>query len=700
MNNKPLVIAALSAAVLAGCNVTPEKNVVIKPNSEYQWLEQVEDKKALAWVEQNNNAAFSVLKDNSLYQQSYDTNLELLNSTDRIPYATQRGEYLYNFWTDKDHKRGIYRRTTLEEYQKENPKWETILDVDALAKNDNQSWVYKGMDCLYPEYNRCLVSLSPGGTDAVVIKEFDISKKAFVKGGFELAEAKSAVSWVDHNSVFVGTDFGPGSMTDSGYPAVVKLWQRGSEINSAKTLYQSDKSSVAAGGYVLKDGDNKLNVIYDATTFYTSKQFVLVDGVKTQLPIPKDADIKAFLNGELFIQLKSDWKLAGKTYTQGSIIYAPVNDVIADKASYQTLISSSDSLSISSVRTTKTALLVSVLDNVKSKVLRYTNQDGQWQSAPVNISDTGNVRVLNTNETSDDFFLNYTSFLSPNSLYKVDGETGKLTLLKSQKSQFNSDNLVTKQYWATSKDGTKVPYFAIMKKGIELNGTNPTLLYGYGGFEVSLKPYYSSILGKNWLEKGGVYILSNIRGGGEFGPRWHQAALKTNRHKAYEDFEAIAQDLIDRKITSSDHLGIQGGSNGGLLMGAAFTRRPDLYNAVVCQVPLLDMQRYTKLLAGASWAAEYGDPDKPEMWEYIKTYSPFHNLDAKTTYPKVFFTTSTKDDRVHPGHARKMVAKMQDLGHDVYYYENMEGGHAGAADNSQRADMYALIYSYLWQQLK
>lgn len=700
MNKKPLVAAALSAAALAGCNATSDNNVVVKPDSAYQWLEQVEDEKALSWVTQNNEAAFGVLKNAPHYKDSVATNLELLNSTDRIAYATQRGDYLYNFWTDKDHQRGIYRRTTLAEYQKENPQWETILDVDALAKKDGQSWVYKGMDCLYPDYNRCLVSLSPGGSDAAVVKEFDISKKTFVKGGFELSEAKSAISWIDQDTVFVGTDFGPGSMTDSGYPSVVKLWQRGTSLDSAKTLYQSEQSSVAAGGYVLQDGQRKLNIIYDATTFYTSRQFVLIDGVKTQLAIPKDADIKAFLNGELFIQLKSDWQRGNTTYSQGSVIFAPIDDVVSDKATYQTLISSSDSLSISAVRTTKTALLVSVLDNVKSKVLRFTHQNGQWQSKPVNIDDTGNVRILNTNESSDDFFLNYTSFLSPNTLYKVDGTSGELTLLKAQKSQFSSEDLVTKQYWATSKDGTKVPYFAVMKKGIELNGKNPTLLYGYGGFEVSLKPSYSSLLGKNWLEKGGVYILSNIRGGGEFGPRWHQAALKTNRHKAYEDFEAIAQDLIDRNITSPKHLGIQGGSNGGLLMGAAFTRRPDLYNAVVCQVPLLDMKRYTKLLAGASWAAEYGDPDNPEMWQYIKTYSPFHNLDAKTTYPKVFFTTSTKDDRVHPAHARKMVAKMQDLGHEVYYYENMEGGHAGAADNSQRADMYAMIYSYLWLQLK
>ncbi|MGB0835623.1 MAG: prolyl oligopeptidase family serine peptidase [Psychrobium sp.] len=698
MKKTAIVTASLATLALTACQTT--NNAVVKPDSDYLWLEEVQGEKPLAWVDAQNNKAFASLKSNPVYQQSYDENLKLLNSNDRIAYATQRGDYLYNFWTDKNNQRGLYRRTTLEEYKKENPTWETILDIDELAKKDGQSWVYKGMNCLYPDYNRCLVSLSPGGTDAVVVREFDISKKAFVKDGFTLPEAKNSISWRDENSVFVGTDFGKGSLTDSGYPGVVKIWNRGTPLSSAKQVFHADPSSVAASGFVMRDGKQSINVIYDATSFYSSDVYVLQDGKKVKLPIPKDASLSAFLNGDLFIQLKSAWKVNGKELAQGSIVFAPISDILKDNASYQTLITPTPSLAITSVQATKSALLVSVLDNVKSKVLRFTNTSGQWQSKAVNIDDKGSISVFNTSESSDDFFLTYTSFLKPATLYKVDGESGKLTQLKAQKSQFNSDDMVTHQYWATSKDGTKVPYFAIMKKDTVLDGKNPTLLYGYGGFEVSLKPSYSALRGKNWLEKGGVYVLSNIRGGGEFGPKWHQAALKKNRHKAYEDFEAIAMDLIDRKITSPAHLGIQGGSNGGLLMGAAFTRRPDLYNAVVCQVPLLDMKRYTKLLAGASWAAEYGDPDKPEMWEYIKTYSPFHNLDAKTDYPKVFFTTSTKDDRVHPGHARKMVAKMQDLGHDVYYYENTEGGHAGAADNKQRADMYALVYSYLWQQLK
>ena len=704
-NIKNTLLAASVATAIAGCSqqgAAPQQQAVkaLPQDDAYLWLEEVEGQKALAWVDEQNKESTKALENNPAFQQSYDATLKVLNSNERIPYASQRGDYLYNFWQDKDHQRGIYRRTTLEQYRLDDPKWETVLDIDALAAKDGQSWVYKGMDCLYPDYNRCLVRLSPGGTDAVVVREFDMQSKSFVQGGFELPEAKSDINWKDKDHVYVGTDFGPGSLTDSGYPAIIKLWKRGTPLSDAKTLYTADKASVAATGYRMHGKDGAVDILYDATTFYTNKVFMLDNGEKVLLPLPKDAQIGAYLNGQLFVQLTSDWTVNGASFKQGSIIHADIRNIAKGNANFKLLLEPSDSLSISNIKTTKSALLVTVLDNVRSQVLRYSQDSrGQWQKTKVNLDDTGTLSVFNASEASDDFFVQYASFLSPSSLYRVEGETGKVELLKSQTAQFDASNLVTKQHWATSKDGTKVPYFIVMRKDIKLDGSNPTLLYGYGGFEVSLKPFYSSTVGVNWLSKGGVYVLSNIRGGGEFGPRWHQAALKKNRHKAYEDFEAIAEDLIDRGITSPRHLGIQGGSNGGLLMGAALTRRPELYNAVVCQVPLLDMKRYTKLLAGASWAAEYGDPDKPEMWDYIKTYSPFHNLDAGKDYPKVFFTTSTKDDRVHPGHARKMVARMKDMGKDLYYFENTEGGHAGAADNKQRAYVYGLTYSYLWERL-
>ncbi|MBE0362370.1 prolyl oligopeptidase [Pseudoalteromonas ulvae UL12] len=689
MKKLHLLSSALLMSTLGAANASND--------DPYIWLEDVQGDKALNWVKQQNDASLAQLKAHASYQQVFDNTLSILNDKERIPYASERAGYYYNFWRDETHVRGVYRRTTFEEYQKVSPKWETVLDLDALAKQENENWVYKGMDCHYPAYQRCLLSLSRGGADATVVREFDITTRTFVKDGFSLTEAKNAISWFDENSVFVGTDFGPGSMTDSGYPGVVKLWQRGTALSEAKTLYTADKQSVSAAGYTAYDGDKAYHLIYDGTSFYTSDMYLMHEGKQVKLPIPNDADVKGLNNGKIFIGLKSAWQ----GFSQAEVIYTDVNDLIANKARFKSFIKPTEQVSIKGINFTKSAILVTVMEDVKNKVYRYSEQaDGQWQIKQIGFPETGTVSVFNTDTDKDDFFVNYTDFLTPSSLYLVSGDDLKITKLKGAKSQFDSSQYVAEQRFATSKDGTKVPYFIVHAKNMKHNGKNPTLLYGYGGFEVSMQPYYSASIGKNWLEQGGVYVLSNIRGGGEYGPRWHQAALKENRHKAYEDFEAIAEDLIAHKVTSPKHLGIQGGSNGGLLVGAAFTRRPDLYNAVICQVPLLDMKRFNQLLAGASWMGEYGNPDIAEQWDYIKTYSPYHNLDKQTKYPKVFFTTSTRDDRVHPAHARKMVAKMKAMGHDVLYFENMEGGHAGAANNEQRAMVSSLSFAYLMDRLQ
>ena len=665
-------------------------------NDPYIWLEEVESEKALNWVKKQNTQSLTQLKSHKNYKEIYDNSLAIINDKTRIPYASERAGFYYNFWRDENHVRGIYRRTTFAEYQKSSPKWETVLDVDALAKQENENWVYKGMDCHYPAYNRCLVSLSRGGADATEVREFDISSKSFVKNGFYLPEAKSSISWYDENAVFVGTDFGEGSMTDSGYPAVVKLWQRGTDLAQAKTLFSANKTSVSAGGYTTYDGDKPYRLIYDGTSFYTRDMYVLVKDKLVKLNIPNDASVVGLNNDKVFIQLKSAWN----NFIQAEVIYTDINSLIKDKAKFTSFIKPSKRVSIEGLSFTKSAILVTVMEDVKNKLYRYLpKKNDQWHVEQVDFPANGSISVFNTDTDKDDFFVNYTDFLTPSSLYLVNGKDLSINRLKGNKSHFDASQFISKQYFATSKDGTKVPYFIVHNKDIKLDGKNPTLLYGYGGFEVSMQPYYSSTMGKNWLEEGGVYVLSNIRGGGEYGPSWHQAALKKNRHKAYEDFEAIAEDLIARKITSPKHLGIQGGSNGGLLVGAAFTRRPDLYNAVICQVPLLDMKRFNQLLAGASWMGEYGNPDNEDEWQYIKTYSPYHNLDKEVQYPKVFFTTSTRDDRVHPAHARKMVAKMKGMGFDVLYFENMEGGHAGAANNEQRAMVSSLSYAYLMDRL-
>lgn len=663
----------------------------------FLWLEEVESKQALDWVKKQNDESLTHLKSQKSYQATFDNTLAILNDKERIPYAAERAGYYYNFWRDETHVRGVYRRTTFAEYQKDSPKWETVLNLDELAEQENENWVYKGMNCHYPRYQRCLLSLSRGGADATVVREFDISTKSFVKDGFSLPEAKSSISWYDENTVFVGTNFGEGSMTDSGYPGVVKLWKRGTKLESAKTVFTASKSSVSAGGYTAYDGDKTHHLIYDGTSFYTRDMYVLAKDKLVKLNLPNDASVVGLNNDKVFVQLKSPWK----KFVQAEVIYTDVNSLIADKAEFISFIKPTERISIESLRFTKSAILVTVMEDVKNKLYHYTPaKNDEWKIEQVDFPTTGSISVFNTDPDKDDFFVNYTDFLTPSSLYLVDGKSLSPKVIKSAKSHFDASKYESKQHFATSKDGTKVPYFIVHSKNLKLDGKNPTLLYGYGGFEVSMQPYYSASLGKNWLANDGVYVLSNIRGGGEYGPSWHQSAQKENRHKAFEDFEAIAEDLIARKITSPKHLGIQGGSNGGLLVGAAFTRRPDLYNAVICQVPLLDMKRFNKLLAGASWMGEYGNPDVASEWNYIKTYSPYHNLKKETDYPKVFFTTSTRDDRVHPAHARKMVAKMQGMGLEVLYFENMEGGHAGAANNEQSAMVSSLSYVYLMERLK
>lgn len=665
----------------------------------YLWLEEVNGEKALEWVKTVNGESRSRLEAVPGYQEAYGRILKVLDSRERIPFATRLGGYLYNFWRDADHPRGVYRRTSLEEYRKEKPAWEVILDVDQLAKTENENWVYSGMSHLYPDYNRALVHLSRGGADAAVVREFDIVSKSFVKGGFELPEAKSNISWRDHDSVYVGTDFGPGSMTSSGYPRLAKIWKRGTPLNAAEMILEVPETSMAASAGRMFSEDGHLDFMVESKSFYSRDYYIFNEGKWQKIDLPEDMELSGYFRKNILLQPKTDWVIGDRTFKGGAILVCPLAGLLAGKPDPTVLIEPGERLSISSVDITRSTILVSVLDNVVGKLIQFTpGSDGKWQRREVAVPENGSISVFNTDEKDDDYFLTFTGYLNPPALFMVPAATGKLELLKSQPAFFDAAPFKVSQLQARSADGTMIPYFLVMAKDAKLDGRNPTLLYGYGGFEVSMTPGYSGSLGV-WLEKGGVYVVANIRGGGEFGPSWHQAALKKNRHKAFEDFIAVAEDLVQRKVTAPSHMAIQGGSNGGLLVGAVFVKRPELFNAVVCQVPLLDMKRYTKLLAGASWAAEYGDPDDPEMWRYIETYSPYHNVRKGITYPTVFFTTSTRDDRVHPGHSRKMVARMKEQGHSVLYYENIEGGHGGAANNEQRARMAALGYAFLFDRL-
>jgi len=663
----------------------------------YQWLEEVESPKALEWVENWNKKSLEVLSSQPGYDALYEKNLEILNSTDRIAEPAIRGKFVYNFWQDQQYQRGIWRRAHLENYLSGNPEWEILLNIDELSEKDGEKWVFKGASGLYPDYNKFLVSLSKGGGDAIIIREFDVRSKSFVENGFYLPEAKGGASWIDENTLMVSTDFGEG-VTTSGYPTQVKIWERGAQLENAREVYKGLENDMGIWGYAQQNPERVYQVITRRTSFYSGDYFFIEKGETVKPDVPDDIELNTIFKGLVIFQLKSEWNTNGQNFPQGAVISIGYDDLLAGKKNFELVVKPNERSSVAEISHSKDRLLINMLENVKSELYAYRYENG-WRKEKINAPDFGNISLGSAGEFSNKFFFNFQNFLAPGTLYYADAETGETEKVQALPSWFSTENYQVQQFEATSKDGTRIPYFVVHQKSMEFDGNNPTLLYAYGGFEIPQLPRYSATIGASWLEQGGVYVLANLRGGGEFGPKWHQSGLKENRQRVFDDFYAVAEDLIDKKITSPKKLGIYGGSNGGLLVGVAFTQRPELYNAVVCAVPLLDMKRYNKLLAGASWMAEYGNPDIPEEWEYIRKYSPYQNLKKEMEYPEVYFYTSTRDDRVHPGHARKMVAKMNDLGYKIYYFENTEGGHAGASTNEQRAQMNAQLYSYLQMKL-
>ena len=670
----------------------------------YEWLEEVLGDKALEWVKARNAIVQNRMEREESFEKLRSDLLEILDSNARIPFVSKRGEYYYNFWRDKTNERGLWRRTTLEEYRKAEPKWEVVLDLDALGKTENENWVWKGASLLRPDYQRALITLSRGGADANITREFDLKTRSFVADGFELPESKGSVSWIDIDHLFVSTDFGNGSMTDSGYPRMAKLWKRGTPIEQAKLVYEGKQEDMSVGAVHDDSPGFERNFVTRNIAFYNDELFLVKDsGELVKIDAPNTAS-KSVFKQYLLLELREAWTLGTKTYPAGSLLVSDFDRFLRGERGFEVLFEPSANTALSSVTTTKDHVVINVLEDVKNRLYvltpSTTESPAAWRREPlVGAPAFGTVNVTAVDsDDSNDYFMTSTDYLTPTTLSI--GTIGKVPEeLKRLPHFFDSVGMQISQHFATSSDGTKVPYFMVAKKDVNLDGKNPTLLYGYGGFEISLQPNYSATVGRAWLTQGGVYVVANIRGGGEYGPRWHQAALKENRLRAYEDFAAVAKDLVARGVTSKQRLGIQGGSNGGLLVGNMITLYPELFEAGVCQVPLLDMKRYNKLLAGASWMAEYGNPDYPDQWAYIRKFSPYQNVQPSVAYPKVLFTTSTRDDRVHPGHARKMMAKMESQGHAVWYYENIEGGHGGAANNKQSAFMQALAYTFLKQEL-
>jgi prolyl oligopeptidase len=666
----------------------------------YLWLEEVDSARSLDFARAASTRTLSELRERKEFAQIRDEVLDVLDSRERIAHVAAHGDHLYNFWQDAANPRGLWRRTTWAEYRKPQPVWEIVIDVDALARNEKENWVWKNAQCLPPRGDRCLISLSRGGGDAIVVREFDLFNKQFVTDGFVVPEAKSDVEWRDRDTLYVSSDFGPGSMTDSGYPRIVKRWHRGTPLTRAVTVFEGQRTDVGVDAWVdhdVRDGTIRFTEgLRRLIAFYDGETFVLRDGVPVRLAVPNDAAAQV-VGPWLIVRLRSAWNIGGRAYPAGALIATRTQDFLQGRHTFDVLFEPNARTALQKVwSATRNTIVLDVLDNVRSRLFVLTPTDSGWQRQEVNLPSLGAASAHPVDRyTSDQIFITYQDFLTPPTLFI--GAAGEpIEKLKSMPAFFDASRMTVQQLEAKSRDGTGVPYFVVGARGVK---KAPTMLYGYGGFENALEPFYSGGIGRAWLARGGILVVANIRGGGEFGPAWHQAALKEKRQNAFDDFIAIAEDLARRGIAQPKQIGIRGGSNGGLLVGAALTQRPELFGAAVAQVPLLDMKRYSKLLAGASWMAEYGDPDVPEQWAYIGKYSPYQNVRKQAIYPPTLFITSTRDDRVHPAHARKMFARMREQGHDAWYYENIEGGHGVASNNEQRALMAAIEYTFLWTHL-
>lgn len=664
-------------------------------NDPHAWLEDVTGTEALEWVARRNARTEARLTGTPLFTELESGIREVLDSRDRIPFVTARGGYYYNFWTDEQHPRGLWRRTTPESYRSADTEWEVLLDVDALNEAEGENWVWHGARFLRPDLDRALVDLSRGGADADVTREFDLPTRTFVEDGFSRPEAKGGMSWIDRDTVYLSTDLGPGTMTTSGYPRTVRRLRRGEALESAELVYAGEETDLSISAFRDHTPGFERDFLRRALAFYADELHLIgADGTLTKIDVP-DSAMTDVHREWCTVELREDWG----SFTAGSLLAARFDDVLAGTPDWEVLFEPTDSSSLAGYTWTRHHLVLDVLEHVVDRLVVLTPGEQGWERSPfVGAPEFGSVTVAAVDaDESDDVWLIVTDYLTPSTLsIATVGEAPRP--LRSAPAFFDASRHVIEQHFVTSDDGTRVPYFLVRPADLPFDGTAPTLLYGYGGFEIPMTPGYSGAAGRSWLERGGVYAVANLRGGGEYGPRWHRAALREKRPRAYEDMAAVARDLIDRGITSRAHLAVQGGSNGGLMAGNMLVRHPELFGAVVIQVPLLDMKRYSHLLAGASWMAEYGDPDTDD-WEFIRTFSPYHLIDPDADYPPTILLTSTRDDRVHPGHARKFTAALEAAGHDVTYYENIEGGHGGAADNAQAARMAALAYGFLWEKL-
>lgn len=687
----------------AAAQETPVEGVPGPEQDPYIFLEEARSPEALAWVAKENERTLAAFEADPRYAQLKAEALAIFDSEDRIPFVSFRPDGLYNFWQDKANPKGLLRRTTLESYRTDKPEWEIILDVDALAKAEGKEWVYQGSTCLPPALNKCMIALSDGGEDATIMREFDTTTKQFVEGGFVLdAKSQGGVQWIDDDTLLVGRNFGEGTLTESEYPFTSRVWTRGTAIADAPEIFRGEPTDVWAGANLLRDNSGTIHArtAFRGVSFHETVNYVEHDGKWLELDIPKKAGLFGIVDDHILLSTDVDWTVDGQTFPADSIIAMDLEEWKANpNGAKKTLVwAPGERQTKQGGAVTGNALFVTLLDNVVGKVLEFNFENGAWVSRPVALPDNATLGIAASSDETDQIMYTVSGFLEPTTLYYTDGSTPP-AVLKTSPAYFDQAGMEVEQYEATSKDGTKIPYFIVKPKGMTLDGSTATLLTGYGGFQIARLPAYLGSTGKLWVEKGGAYVLANLRGGGEFGPNWHQTAIRENKQRTWDDFIAVGEDLVAKGFTSPKHLGIQGGSQGGLLVGTFFTQRPDLLNAAIVQIPLFDMLRYHLIGRGASWIGEYGDPRIPEQRAWIEGYSPYQKIVAGVEYPSPFLWASTADDRTHPAHARKGAARLKELGQPYYYFEDTTGGHSGGVDNDQRAKLQALQYIYLMQRL-
>ncbi|HEV3090028.1 MAG TPA: prolyl oligopeptidase family serine peptidase [Candidatus Cybelea sp.] len=705
-----LFVGAVRAADGPQTTVAQAIPGVIGDDDPYLWLEQKDGARALAWVNEENAKTLAVLQNDSHYQGLFNGALSVVNNSQRIPYPNYLHGAVYNFWQDQTHVRGIWRRTTIASYRTESPNWTTVLDLDQLATSEKANWVWKGAQCEEPAERYCMLALSNGGEDAITLREFDLDTGRFVPGGFDLPRGKQTVAWDGPNTLIVSREWEPGQVTASGYPYVVKRLRRGQQLSDATEIFRGEKTDqlTSAPGEIHDGAGNTAIVIVRAPTFFTQQLSIETPSGLRRLALPPKISLTGMVAGRLIFALTQAWSSGGASLPNGSLIAVPLKNAVTAPAHLRaTLVYAPgprEAVAIAAadggVSTTKHTAVVSIYHNVNGRELILTPRaDGTWSRRQFDLPDNSSTGVADASLHNDDVFLTVTSFLTPTSLYYANASNGSMAEVKRLPEEFDASNDVVDQHEATSKDGTQVPYYVVHPKNMQLDGSNPTVLYAYGGFQVAETPGYSAITGKSWLEHGGVYVLANIRGGGEFGPEWHDAGLTVHRQRIYDDFYAVAQDLVNSKITDSRHLGIEGGSNGGLLMGVEFTQHPEMYNAVSIGVPLLDMMRYEQIEAGASWVDEYGSVSVPEQRAFLRSISPYQNLRAGVSYPEPYIWTTTKDDRVGPEAARKFAAKLSAMKVAYLFYEVTEGGHGAGANLQEAAKTFALQWTYFAMKL-